>query len=286
MARAENAVNIVILDSCRNLPLGTGVRSGPAGGLAEIKDVPDNIFIAYATRPGKTAPDNPGDTNSVFTRTLADALENNAGDTVVNLFSEVQARVFAATNQTQTPEFRSGLLRAPGFRFAAYRQAPVVARAAPTTPSTGARTVAPDVLARYRSDAAWDEFEGGFYRLTPTKMTYDQAKTYARTQGGHLVTINDEHEQKFIDRAYENHAPLWIGLSDDRVEGDWRWANGETAAYRNWKPGEPSRRLFRTFGSDEDFAVINPMSDGRWSDVNPHDMVMVGNAYGIVEVRP
>ena len=119
MASAGNAVNIIILDACRNLPLPAGARDGPAGGLADMENVPTNALIAYATRPGLTAPDNPGETNSVFTRTLAQELEHNPGDTAVSLFSEVQARVFTATGGVQRPEFRMGLLRAPRWRFAA-----------------------------------------------------------------------------------------------------------------------------------------------------------------------
>lgn len=118
VARVGNAVNIIILDACRNLPLPSGSRSGPAGGLAELADVPTNVLIAYATRPGLTAPDNPGETNSTFTRVLAYALETNPNDTAVNLFSEVQAKVYEATDYKQRPEFRSGLLRAPTWRFA------------------------------------------------------------------------------------------------------------------------------------------------------------------------
>ncbi|MDZ4778284.1 MAG: caspase family protein [Alphaproteobacteria bacterium] len=285
MARAQNAVNIVILDACRNLPLPAGTRAGPAGGLAELSDVPDNILIAYATRPGLTAPDNPRESNSVFTRTLANALTTKAEDTVVNLFSDVQASVFTETFQMQKPEFRSGLLRAPGFRFASPTLATQVIGPATSASNTASRSAAPDTMARYRNDAAWDEHEGGFYRLTPTKMSYDEARRFARTQGGQLVTINDQQEQDFIYRAYQGHLPLWIGLSDSRAEGVWVWENGDTASYRNWKPGEPSGRLFGSFGSDEDFVVINPLSEGKWSDVNPRDMALVGNAYGIVEVR-
>jgi uncharacterized caspase-like protein len=119
MARIGNPVNIVILDACRNLPLPSGTRDGPAGGLANLDDVPTNVLIVYATRPGLTAPDNPGEQNSVFTRTLAEALERQPSETLVNLLSDVQSRVFAATGARQRPEFRSGLLRAPSFRLVA-----------------------------------------------------------------------------------------------------------------------------------------------------------------------
>lgn len=117
MARAGNRVNIVVLDACRDLPLPAGTRSGPAGGLAGLDDVPTNILLAYATRAGATAPDNPSETNSVFTLTLAEALGDSAGEPVSVLFETVQARVASATGFSQRPEFRNQLLRAPGFRL-------------------------------------------------------------------------------------------------------------------------------------------------------------------------
>ncbi len=117
MADAGNAVNIIILDACRNVPLLDGQRSGGSGGLAEFTQAPPDVLIAYATRAGYTAPDNPGESNSVFTRTLAEALQNDAGDPLELMFSDVQAKVFAATAGAQRPEYRSGLVRAPRWSF-------------------------------------------------------------------------------------------------------------------------------------------------------------------------
>src|SRR5262249_37177871 len=48
---ANTAVNIVILDACRNNPLSNGAR-GMTRGLAEIKSTPRGSFIAYSTAPG------------------------------------------------------------------------------------------------------------------------------------------------------------------------------------------------------------------------------------------
>lgn len=278
MARAGNPVNIVILDACRNLPLPSGTRAGPAGGLALLDDTPPDVLIAYATRAGQTAPDNPDETNSVFTRTLAEALSTRPDEPLVMLMSAVQAKVFADTGQSQRPEFRSALLRASDFRLVEPTSTKPVANAAP--PQAPA-----DPLARYRTDATWKEHENGFYRLTPTRMPIEDARAYARAQGGRLVTINDQAEQDFIVRSFGAQAPLWLGLSDDRREGEWRWSNGEPVTFTAWKPGEPSGRLFGAVGSDEDFVVINPASGGRWSDVKPSDMRLIGNAWGVVEVR-
>lgn len=115
MAKAGNAVNIVILDACRNLPLPVGVRGAPAGGLAEL-NMTANVLVAYATRPGRTAADDPGSLNSTYTRILADALVRHADKPVELLFSHIQSDVVRATKGAQEPEYKNGL-RIPGWRF-------------------------------------------------------------------------------------------------------------------------------------------------------------------------
>ncbi|MDX2234715.1 MAG: SUMF1/EgtB/PvdO family nonheme iron enzyme [Hyphomonadaceae bacterium] len=190
MARAGNAVNIVILDACRNTPLPSGTRAGAAGGLADLDEAPPDVLIAYATRAGFTAPDNPNERNSVFTRTLADALASNPSDTVVNLFSQVQARVFAATGRAQRPEFRSGLLRAPDWRFAAASASPVVA-----PPPAIAFDPRQAELAYWNSccgsGAAAEDFEGYLAKVSAREFpgTYaDTARRRAQTLRAPPVT--------------------------------------------------------------------------------------------------
>ena len=119
MARIGNPVNFIVLDACRNLPLSTGTRNVQAGGLAPFGDSPpDNVLIAYTTRPGETAPDNPEYSNSVFTRTLANALNEYARQPAVLMFNMVQARVYQETGQSQRPVYQSGLLQRPDWPFA------------------------------------------------------------------------------------------------------------------------------------------------------------------------
>ncbi len=128
MIAAGNAVNILVLDACRNLPLPDGARSVGGEGLADLGK-PQNFFIAYATSPGRTAADGGGQ-NSPFTTALAAALERQAEEPIALLFSDVNNRVFRATEGGQSPEYRDGLVRAPRWSLAATRDAPP----APATP--------------------------------------------------------------------------------------------------------------------------------------------------------
>jgi uncharacterized caspase-like protein len=68
MAYANNGLNIVILDACRNNPFARSFRS-ESRGLAIIGHVPKGVFISYATSPGDVAQDGEG-RNSPYTKSL------------------------------------------------------------------------------------------------------------------------------------------------------------------------------------------------------------------------
>ena len=103
---AGSAVNIVILDACRNNPLSDGAR-GITRGLAEIKSSPRGSFIAYSTAPGSTAADGDG-ANSPYTMALAQTI-TEPGLSIGDVFQEVRTKVLAATGQQQTPWDSSSL---------------------------------------------------------------------------------------------------------------------------------------------------------------------------------
>jgi hypothetical protein len=71
IGRLEEAqsLNIIILDACRNNPLGRGFNRSLERGLTVIHQKPEGTFIAYATGPGKTAADGEGG-NGLFTSSL------------------------------------------------------------------------------------------------------------------------------------------------------------------------------------------------------------------------
>jgi len=103
---AGTAVNIIILDACRNNPLPSSARS-MSRGLAEIKTSPRGSFIAYSTAPGSTAADGDG-ANSPYTTALA-ATITEPGLSIADVFQEVRTKVLASTGNTQTPWDSSSL---------------------------------------------------------------------------------------------------------------------------------------------------------------------------------
>ena len=105
MEDAGNALNIVILDACRNNPFARSFRSAEAG-LAKM-DAPTGSIIAYATAPGSVASDGVGK-NGVYTRHLLETMRT-PGLSITDVFMRVRMGVVADTAKKQVPWESSSL---------------------------------------------------------------------------------------------------------------------------------------------------------------------------------
>jgi hypothetical protein len=93
---------------------------------------------------------------------------------------------------------------------------------------------------------------GHFYAQV-NGVAWPEAEAQAVAVGGHLVTINDQAEESWLEATFT--APnLWIGFTDSAVEGTWVWSSGEPVTYTNWIPGQPDD--WQAVGG-EDYAVMN-----------------------------
>jgi len=102
MEQANNDLNIVILDACRNNPFARKLRSGRGGpgGLAAMQ-APKGSLIAFATSPGSVASDGAGD-NGVYTKHLLENM-STPGIQVEQMFKRVRTGVIEDTNNKQRP---------------------------------------------------------------------------------------------------------------------------------------------------------------------------------------
>lgn len=105
MGMAQNRLNIVILDACRNNPFTRSFRSG-VQGLAQV-NAPAGTFIAYATAPGQTASDGKGQ-NGLYTQELL-ANMREPGLPIEEVFKRVRVQVKQKSNGTQIPWDASSL---------------------------------------------------------------------------------------------------------------------------------------------------------------------------------
>lgn len=82
--------------------------------------------------------------------------------------------------------------------------------------------------------------------------------------------------------SYDNQSRhLWIGLSDENGEDDYRWHDGTPFHYRNWGDGQPSDSETENFVHIAGTNMGNIMP-GTWNDLS--DDPQYFPVYGVVEV--
>jgi uncharacterized caspase-like protein len=127
MDSARTAVNVLVLDACRNNPFAHSFKVAQSG-LAQI-DAPTGTLIAFATAPGSVAQDGEGG-NGLYTGVL---LKHIAAPNVAveQMFKRVRVDVVKASNNQQVPWESSSLNR--DFSFAAGSNAAILNAAAVST---------------------------------------------------------------------------------------------------------------------------------------------------------
>jgi len=76
--------------------------------------------------------------------------------------------------------------------------------------------------------------------------------------GGHLLTVDSTAVNDWVLR--QPHS-IWIGLSDQESEGEWKWESGKPLEKDFWHPGEPNNV------DGEDCAKANAWSETQnWND--------------------
>jgi hypothetical protein len=145
-----------------------------------------------------------------------------------------------------------------------------------------------------------------YYILAPE--SWSNAQTEAHSLGGHLTTIRSSGENNWlltnlvVDFSASGGPnlfalPVWIGLYDPTFNdgsqhaADFIWDSGETNAYRNWNPGEPSNT-----GNVEYYTAMNwhyaqgaTSTRGTWNDApldgsSGYGGNTDGPYYGIMEI--
>ena len=96
MANANNGLNIVILDACRDNPFSRSFRS-TTRGLAIISNAPSGTFISYSTGANQVARDGEG-RNSPYTKALLENIDR-PGLSINDVFMKVRSKVKKESGQ-------------------------------------------------------------------------------------------------------------------------------------------------------------------------------------------
>ena len=107
---AANAVNVIILDACRDNPFKTrGVPRRPTmPGLKSMK-YPGGSLIAFSADHGELALDGKNKRNSPYAASLIRQIKANHNASLVDLFTSVRVDVLDKTGTLQEPGFYSKL---------------------------------------------------------------------------------------------------------------------------------------------------------------------------------
>lgn len=111
-------------------------------------------------------------------------------------------------------------------------------------------------------------FNGHKYRIYNDSMTWDEAKAYCESLGGHLVTITSQEEQNVVASLVSsgNKWAYWLGA--EKSSGAFEWVTGETFSYTNFAENQPddSGICLQMYGTHPDEEYLNYIVLGHWDD--------------------
>ena len=243
MEFAQNRVNFVILDACRNNPLTRGFRS-QLRGLAKMS-APTGSLVAYSTGPGDVAVDGDG-VNSPYTLALSQVMQT-PGLPAEKVFKLVRDAVREETKGEQTPWEESSMTGAD-FYFN-IDVSVTMGTTVPTTPSTTDTEATERLFWQSIEDSAvaadYQAYlsqypEGAFAALAKLRLSaFGQAA--AETEGKTVEAQAAATQRQAQDRA------LWDTIKNSNRAVDYRvylqqFPNGTYAALAKARMAEAERR--------------------------------------------
>ncbi|XP_061653913.1 collectin-12-like [Phyllopteryx taeniolatus] len=78
-----------------------------------------------------------------------------------------------------------------------------------------------------------------YFSAATQKVNYDEASTFCSNMVAHLIIINNNEEQMFVENTVTGKGFFWVGLTDKEEENVWKWVDGSIPVFQKWNPGQP-----------------------------------------------
>ncbi len=124
-----------------------------------------------------------------------------------------------------------------------------------------------------RSPITEGYFGGHSYQAFDMGMTWEEAKEYCEEMGGHLATITDEGEQKFVETMLGKRGKngYWLGGCAKDIDSAFEWITGEEFTYSNWGKSQPDKAR-QASGHEDKVMIYNTYHNegngiGHWNDL-------------------
>ncbi|XP_032397150.1 CD209 antigen isoform X2 [Etheostoma spectabile] len=112
----------------------------------------------------------------------------------------------------------------------------------------------------------WRKFENSCYYTSTGSKNWTRSREYCQSKGADLAIIKSQAERRFINGLYTSDKEVWIGLTDEGVEGQWVWVDGTPLTTAYWDKGQPNSYK----GGNQDCVEFwhRATGDGDWNDEN------------------
>ena len=117
---------------------------------------------------------------------------------------------------------------------------------------------------------------GHAYKMIQCKDFAD-AKAKAKAENAHIVAINDETEQKWLEAAFFQQEFYWIGLL--KTEDGLIWSNGQPLTYTNWTSQQPDYKP----NQKRDSNIAMTFSSKKWTTIDVDNPIYKMVQYAIIE---
>uniref|UniRef100_A0A671YWF7 C-type lectin domain family 4 member M-like n=1 Tax=Sparus aurata TaxID=8175 RepID=A0A671YWF7_SPAAU len=110
----------------------------------------------------------------------------------------------------------------------------------------------------------WRKYEGSCYYTSTGKKTWRKGREYCQSKGADLAIVTSQEEMIFINSLYPSDKQVWIGLTDQGVEGQWKWVDGSPLTTMFWGTNQPNS----SNGRNQDCAEFRHRATGTgdWND--------------------